>query len=179
MRLCGVFWILACCVGWAWAVTAEAPPPPALAVLVHAEAGGEALAEPFRALLEVETSRTWEGGLLERAELATVLQEMKLSNLLGDAGAAGVQTGKMARAADLVLARVYADKVSVTVTGFPKTDILFEKTYTDRLEPESLATRVTVDVLTALRTHVRDPKTSNISIGVFSLWQFVNPRLIF
>ena len=56
---------------------------PSLAVLVHAEPGGEALAEPLRALLEVETSQRYEGALLERAEIATVLQELKLSSLLG------------------------------------------------------------------------------------------------
>lgn len=142
---------------------------PALAVLVHAEPGGEALGDPLRALLEAETTNRYEGAMLERAELATLLQEMKLSALLGGVAKAetSMQTGKMNKAACLVVVRVSAKEVRVTVTGFPKTDILIEKTYTERLEAESLAGRIAGDALGAVRSRSRDTKTPYVSIGSF------------
>lgn len=142
------------------ALAAEPTPGlPALAVIVQAEPGGEALAEPLRALLEVEISTRYEGPQLERAELAAVLQEMKLSGLLGGTKTGAVQTGKMEKAACLILARVSDKRVRLTVTGFPKTDILFEREYSERLEAESLAERIAGDALAAVRARPRDART--------------------
>lgn len=144
---------------------------PGLAVLVHEELDGKELTQLLRPLLEAEISNRYEGTMLERAELASLLEEMKLSALLGDAtkdgGPAPLQTGGMDKAACLVVARVSPRGVHVTVTGFPKTDILFEGNYNERLEPDSLAERIAGDTLGAIRSQGRDSKLPYVSIGSF------------
>lgn len=170
IRPSSIYPVLALAGLWWFAGQASAAPPaglPSLAVLVHAEPGGEALTQPLRSLLEVETAKRYEGPLLERAELATVLQELKLSSLSGGAVGGAPQLGKFEGAACLVLARVGPKSVQVTINSFPKTEVIFEKRYSERLEPESLAERIAGDVLNAVRTQSRDTAMPYLAIGSF------------
>jgi len=131
-------------------------------VLVHAQPGGETLTGQLRPLLEVEVSHSWEGALLERAEIDRLLQELKLA---AAGGAAPLQLGTMARAAALIDVQVFPDHVQCTVTGVPGAEVIREITYRDRLDAESLATRIASEALTAIRLHRKDPKTPDVAVG--------------
>jgi hypothetical protein len=163
-RIPVVLFVLLCCLGMAVAAVEPPAPPPALAVLVHADPGAEALADQLRPLLETEASRSWEGPLLERAEIDALLREMTLSGAASPEGD-GVRVGTADRAAYLISARVSAGVVRATVNSFPKTEIVFDGEYRDRLEAESLAVRVADDALRAIRSRRLDLRAPYVGIG--------------
>jgi len=152
------------CLSAAFAAVEAPAEPPALAVLIHADPGAEALADLLRPLLETEASRSWEGRLLERAEIDALLREMKLSATASPEGE-GVQVGKADRATYLLSVQVSAGKVRATVNGFPKTEIVYDGEYRDRLDAESLAVRVAADALKAIKARSLDPRSPYVGIG--------------
>jgi hypothetical protein len=146
--------------------------PASLAVLVRHEPGNDELAGKLQPLLEAEAARQWPGHLVERAELEKLMAELKMAatgpGAREDAGGNGLlQLGKLSHADCLLTAKVTATGVKATMTRFPATAIVHERTYGQRLQPDSLALRIMTDAMKALRQRDRDPGQPYVSVGSF------------
>jgi len=144
-------------------VCAQAPAKlPALAVLVQAKPGGEALADQLRPLLEAEVSRYWEGGLVERTNIDRLLKDL---NRVVTANVPPMQFGVRYLGSALIYILVFPDHIQLFLTGVPGAEAIFDKIYRDRLDAASLATRIASDVLTGLRWHRKDALIPSVAIG--------------
>ncbi|MHC4351281.1 MAG: hypothetical protein ACYS0H_01065 [Planctomycetota bacterium] len=143
-----------------------------LAVFVTHEPDAADFAGKLRPLLEAEASMQWPGQLVERMRLERLLDELKISvsglaepdesNLAGR-----LRSGKLVPVDCLLSARVESNAVRVTVTLFPSTAVICERTYDRRIHPHSLAVNTVTDALRVFRQHNCDPNVPQISVGSF------------
>ena len=115
--------ILCGCLLLAGMVCAQAPAKlPALAVLVQAKPGGEALADQLRPLLEAEVSRYWEGGLVERTNIDRLLKDL---NRVVTANVPPMQFGVRYLGSALIYILVFPDHIQLFLTGVPGAEAIF------------------------------------------------------
>jgi hypothetical protein len=152
--------------------TAGETEPVSIAVLVRHDAASRDLGGKLEPLLEAEVARQWQGKVVDRAELKRLLDQMEMAgsgpNSPENPGRDGhLQFGKLSHADSLFTVRVTTTSVRATVTRFPGAAVIHEKIYRERLEPESLAVRITADALKAFRESGRDPNRPHVSVGSF------------
>lgn len=136
-----------------------------MAVTVREADPDTSLPGPLMSLLEAEVAAQWDGFLVERDALPTVLEELERALALGEQASGQPTTGRLLPADLLLEVEVKSDAVSAILRRFPSTDIVFDKTYHKRLEPASLAMRITTDALRRLREVERDPHRPTVAVG--------------
>lgn len=145
-----------------------------LAVLVSSQPEKKKLAEDLEALLEAEMSVQWPGNLVERAKLDKILKELKMSSSGLIDNEDQLRISEMLHFDCLLSVKVEADSVVTTVSLFPSTKLICEKTYTKRLKAPSLAVKIVADSIRAIREYNRNPGVPQLSIGSFYI---VDPHL--
>jgi hypothetical protein len=136
-----------------------------LAILVHHQPDGRDLSDRLQPLLEAEASMQWAGQLVERAELNRLLEELKISaSGLIDPNQ-GLQMGKMLHCDALLTVGARTDAVVAMLSLFPSAAVIYDRTYTERLAPQSLAMNIMADAVGAILRHNREPNTPQVSIG--------------
>lgn len=138
-----------------------------LAVLVSCQPDRKDLAGKLEPLLEAEMSLQWAGQLVERAHLNKLLEELKISSSGLTDPKSRLQMSRMLHFDCLLAVKVNTDSVITTVSLFPSTKVIYEKTYSERLEPQSLAVKIATGSIRAIREYSRNPNIPQLSIGSF------------
>jgi len=151
------------------AVASDAAPvpqkrEPRLAVIVEGESVSKINPEILQALVEREISASWKGVLLERKEIQTVLDELKLSKQ-NPGDPQPLQIGKLLNVDYLLHVRVSAKTVRVIVDKFPSGAILHEESIETSLGEEALARQSAVRAIRSIDEDALDASKLYVSIG--------------
>ncbi|MBN2180611.1 MAG: hypothetical protein JW715_01760, partial [Sedimentisphaerales bacterium] len=137
------------------------------AIIVDSEPGQKLFADKLQSLLEAEAAVQWDGRLVERADMDKLLEELKISaSGIADPNSS-LKLSQILNFDCLLAVKTKTDSVIATVSLFPSTLVIYEKTYTERLEPHSLAVNIVTNAIRAVREHSRDADKPQVSIGSF------------
>ena len=137
-----------------------------LAIIVQGHEDSMLDVDRVQTLIEVECFEQWQGELLERKEIDSLLGEMEMSTAITGPSAT-VSLGKLLHVDYFVLVTVEKDKVSCVVNTFPEATVVTESVYQNQLTEESLAKQIVIYSLKAINEYELDKSKAYISIGSF------------
>ena len=147
---------------------AVAAPPekrgPRLAVIVEAESNSAIDADILQALVEKELFENWQGVLLERTQIKTILDELKLSKQ-NPGGRRPLQMGKLLNVDYLLYARANDKVIRVSIDKFPAGAVLNEARFEASLGAEALARQSAITAIRSIEQDTLDASTIYVSIG--------------